>query len=87
VKHECEWEWSQYITTTGGWCDMGDRRSFCIESKRYDLVLGYEGRNQFRMSERSTFHRSMIYMSKDGARWLGALRGGECGQGGGESFR
>jgi hypothetical protein len=50
---------------------MGDRRSFRIESKRFDLVLGYVGRNQVRMSERSTFHRSMIYMSRDGARWLG----------------
>ncbi len=50
---------------------MGDRQSFRIESKRFDLVLGYVGRNQFRMSERSTFYRSMIYMSKDGAWWLG----------------
>ena len=50
---------------------MGDRRSFRIESKHFDLVLGYVGRNQFRMSKRSTFHRSMIYMSKDGAWWLG----------------
>jgi hypothetical protein len=71
VKHESECEWPRYITTIGGWCEMGDRRSFHIESKRFDLVLGYVGRNQFRMSERSTYHRSMIYMSKEGARWLG----------------
>ncbi len=50
---------------------MGDRRSFRIESKRFDLVFGKVGRNQFRVSERSTYHRSMIYMSKEGARWLG----------------
>jgi hypothetical protein len=50
---------------------MGDRRSFHIESKRFDLVLGYVGRNQVRMSERSTYHCSMVYMSKEAARWLG----------------
>ena len=71
VKHERECEWPRYITTIGGWCDMGDRQSFRIESKRFDLVLGNVGRNQFRMSERSTYHCSMIYMSKEGARWLG----------------
>ena len=49
---------------------MGDRRSFRIESKRFDLVWVNDGTKQVRISKKSSYHRSIIYMGKEGIRWL-----------------
>ncbi len=50
---------------------MGDRRSFRIESKRFDLVWVNDGTKQVRISEKGSFHQSIVYMGKDGMHWFG----------------
>uniref|UniRef100_A0A2N9I574 Reverse transcriptase domain-containing protein n=1 Tax=Fagus sylvatica TaxID=28930 RepID=A0A2N9I574_FAGSY len=50
---------------------MGDRCSFRIESKRFDLVWVNDGTKQVRISEKGSYHRSIVYMGKEGVRWLG----------------
>uniref|UniRef100_A0A2N9IY01 Reverse transcriptase domain-containing protein n=1 Tax=Fagus sylvatica TaxID=28930 RepID=A0A2N9IY01_FAGSY len=50
---------------------MGDRRSFRIESKRFDLVRENDGTKQVRISEKGFYHQSIVYMGKEGVQWLG----------------
>ena len=50
---------------------MGDRRSFRIESKRFDLVRENDGTKQFRISEKGSYHWSIVYMGREGVQWLG----------------
>ena len=50
---------------------MRDRRSFPIELKRFNLVSVNDGTKQVRISEKGSYHRSIVYMGKEGVRWLG----------------
>jgi hypothetical protein len=50
---------------------MGGKRSFCIESKRFDLVLGEKGPNHVKFTEIGKHHRCDIFTGKEGAIWLG----------------
>ena len=72
VKHECKGvrflESSPPAVVGEG---MGDRRSFRIESKRFDLTWVNDGTKQVRISEKGSYHRSIIHMGKEGTRWLG----------------
>uniref|UniRef100_A0A2N9EX59 Reverse transcriptase domain-containing protein n=1 Tax=Fagus sylvatica TaxID=28930 RepID=A0A2N9EX59_FAGSY len=50
---------------------MGGKRSFRIESKRFDLVLGEKGPNHVKFTEIGKHHRCDIFTGKEGAIWLG----------------
>jgi hypothetical protein len=50
---------------------MGGNRSFRIESKRFDLVLGEKGPNHVKFTEIGKHHRCDIFTGKEGAIWLG----------------
>ena len=58
-------------TTSGGVGPIGGKRSFCIESKRFDLVLGEKGLNHVKFTEIGKHHRCDIFTGKEGAIWLG----------------
>jgi exosome complex RNA-binding protein Rrp4 len=52
---------------------MGVKRSFWIESKRFDLVLGEKGPNQVKFIEIGKHHRCDIFTGTEGAIWLGRV--------------
>ena len=52
---------------------MGVKRSFRIESKRFDLVLGEKGSNQVKFTEIGKHHRCDIFTGTEGAIWLGRV--------------
>jgi hypothetical protein len=75
VKHvsECESETRERVTPppSGGVGSMGVKRSFRIESKRFDLVLGEKGSTQVKFTEIGKHHRCDIFTGTEGAIWLG----------------
>lgn len=62
---------------------MGGKRSFRIESKRFDLALEDGGTHQVKISESGRYHCCNVYMGREGTKWLGwsleenIARGGE----------
>ena len=50
---------------------MGGKRSFRIESKRFDLVWGEKGPNHVKFIKIGKHHRCDIFTGKEGAIWLG----------------
>ena len=52
---------------------MGVKRSFRIESKRFNLVLGEKGPNQVKFTEIGKHHRCDIFTGTEGAIWLGRV--------------
>ena len=48
---------------------MGGKRSFWIESKRFDLT--WEERGQVKFTEIGKHHRCDIFTGREGAIWLG----------------
>ena len=50
---------------------MGGKQSFCIELKRFDLVLGEKGLNHVKFTEIGKHHQCDIFTGKEGAIWLG----------------
>ena len=58
-------------TTSGGVGPIGGKQSFCIESKRFDLVLGEKGLNHVKFTKIGKHHQCDIFTGKEGAIWLG----------------
>ena len=52
-------------TTSGGVGPIGGKQSFCIESKRFDLVLGEKGLNHVKFTEIGKHHRCDIFTGKE----------------------
>ena len=50
---------------------MGGKRSFHIESKRFDLSLNGTGSKQVQISESGRKHVRNIYLGLAGAKWIG----------------
>ena len=49
----------------------GSKRSFRIESKRFDIESEVRGPHNVKFSERGKYHQGIVLMGKEGARWLG----------------
>ena len=51
--------------------EVGNKRSFRIEAKRFDIELEVRGPSQVKFSESGRHHQCAIQMGRDGAQWLG----------------
>jgi hypothetical protein len=50
---------------------MGGKRSFRIESKRFDLALEDGGTHQVKISKSGRYHCCNVYKGREGTKWLG----------------
>ena len=66
VKHECELPTMAVVRR-----EVGNKRSFRFESKRFDIELEVRGPYQVKFSERDKYHQCIVLMGKEGAWWLG----------------
>jgi hypothetical protein len=51
--------------------EVGHKRSFRIEAKRFDIEWEGRGTSQIKFSESGKHHQCTVLMGKGGARWLG----------------
>jgi hypothetical protein len=51
--------------------EVGRKRSFRIEAKRFDIEWEGRGASQIKFSESGKHHQCTVLMGKGGARWLG----------------